>query len=257
LQGHALTVSSSLPLTIGYSTLANRAKNIKFLSSVTSLVIVQNPDGTLIPTFSSEVKVLELQSRGVAKSRNAAIENTNTKYLIFGDDDIEFNESGINSAITLLDANPNISILLMQGVDETGNLRKSYPNKAHDLKLTNSAKAATYEMMIRVSDIKAAGIKFDENFGAGATNYLGDEYIFIADALRAGLKGKFAPIVIATHPTESSGNLRNSASDREARAKVFSRVFGIWAPVMRFLFLAKPPSKKFGLVNSLLFIVGK
>jgi hypothetical protein len=26
---------------------------------------------------------------------------------------------------------------------------------------------------------------------------------------------------------------------------------------MRTLFLAKPPSKKFGLVNSLLFIVGK
>ena len=218
---------------------------------------MQNPEGTTTPTFADEVTVLELQSRGVAKSRNAAITNTNSDYLLFGDDDIQFNESGIASAISFLNSNPNISILLMQAVDETGKLRKSYPSKAHELKLTNSAKAATYEMMIRVSDIKAAGIKFDENFGAGATNYLGDEYIFIADALRAGLKGKFEPIVIATHPTESSGNLRNSASDRRARAKVFSRVFGILAPVMRLLFLVKPPSKKFGLVNSLLFIVGK
>ena len=250
-------MSSSLPLTIGYSTLANRAKNIKFLNLVNNLVIVQNPEGTTTPTFADEVKVLELQSRGVAKSRNAAITNTNSVYLLFGDDDIQFNESGIESAISFLNANPNISILLMQAVDETGKLRKSYPIKGHDLKLTNSAKAATYEMMIRVSEIKLAGIKFDENFGAGATNYLGDEYIFIADALRAGLKGKFEPIVIATHPIESSGNLRNSASDRRARAKVFSRVFGIWSPIMRTLFLAKPPSKKFGLVNSLLFIVGK
>ena len=250
-------MSSSLPLTIGYSSLANRAKNITFLTSVNSLVIVQNPDGTTTPTFAGDVKVLELQSLGVAKSRNAAILNTNTEYLIFGDDDIEFSESGIAAAINLLNTNPNISILLMQAVDETGKLRKSYPIKGHDLKLTNSAKAAPYEMMIRVSEIKVAGIKFDENFGAGATNYLGDEYIFIADALRAGLKGKFEPIVIATHPIESSGNLRNSASDRRARAKVFSRVFGIWSPIMRTLFLAKPPSKKFGLVNSLLFIVGK
>jgi hypothetical protein len=137
----------------------------------------------------------------------------------------------------------------MQAVDETGKLRKSYPTKSHQLKLTNSAKAATYEMMIRVSDIKGAGIKFDENFGAGATNYLGDEYIFIADALRSGLKGQFEPIVIATHPTESSGSLRNSTTDRRARAKIFSRVFGIWAPVMRGLFLAKPPSKKFGFME--------
>jgi glycosyltransferase involved in cell wall biosynthesis len=246
-----------LPLTIGYSTLANRAKNIKFLTSVNNLVIVQNPEGSVTPTFSSEVKVLELQSKGVAKSRNAAILNTNTEYLIFGDDDIEFSEPGIISAINFLNTNLDISILLMQAVDETGALRKSYPSSAHKLKLTNSAKAATYEMMIRVSDIKVAGIKFDENFGAGAANYLGDEYIFIADALRSGLKGKFEPIVIATHPTESSGNLKNSAVDRTARARVFSRVFGIWAPVMRTLFLAKPPSKKFGLVNSFLFIIGK
>lgn len=250
-------MNKRLPLTIGYSTLANRAKNIKFLTSASNLVIVQNPDSTILPTFSTEVKVLELKTRGVAKSRNAAISNTETEYLLFGDDDIEFNESGIVSAVNYLNENPQISILLMQAVDESGELRKRYPTKSHQLKLTNSAKAATYEMMIRVSDIKGAGIKFDEDFGAGALNYLGDEYIFIADALRSGLKGRFEPIVIATHPTESSGNLRNSTTDRSARAKVFSRVFGIWAPLMRILFLAKPPSKKFGLINSLLFIFGK
>jgi glycosyltransferase involved in cell wall biosynthesis len=250
-------VSKSLPLTIGYSTLANRAKNIKFLSSVTSLVIVQNPERTVVPTFADGVKVVELQSSGVAKSRNAAILNSNTEYLIFGDDDIEFSESGIVSAINFLNNNPSISILLMQAVDETGALRKSYTNNSIELRLTSSAKAATYEMMIRVSDIKTAGIKFDENFGAGAANYIGDEYIFITDALRSGLKGRFEPIVIAIHPTESSGNLRNSAIDRSSRAKVFSRVFGVWAPIMRILFLIKPPFKKFGLVNSILFIIGK
>jgi hypothetical protein len=250
-------VSKSLPLTIGYSTLANRAKNIKFLNSVTSLVIVQNPDRTVVPTFADGVKVLELHSSGVAKSRNAAIANAETEYLLFGDDDIEFNESGVTSAINYLNANPQLSILLMQAIDETGKLRKRYPIKSHQLTVTNSAKAATYEMMIRTSDIKAAGIKFDENFGAGAPNYLGDEYIFIADALKSGLKGVFEPIVIATHPAESSGSLRNSQSDRSARAKVFSRVFGIWAPFMRALFLVKPPSKKFGLIHSIFFIIGK
>ena len=250
-------MSSLLPLTIGYSTLANRAKNIKFLASVNNLVIVQNPDSISVPGFSPEVKVFELKNQGVAKSRNTAIANAESAYLLFGDDDIEFKESGIASAINYLNANPDVSILLMQAIDETGKLRKRYPTKSHQLKLTNSAKAATYEMMIRTSDIKSAGIKFDENFGAGAPNYLGDEYIFIADALRSGLKGQFEPIVIAIHPTESSGNIRNLHSDRSARAKVFSRVFGIWAPVMRALFLAKPHSKKFGFINSLFFIIGK
>ena len=63
--------------------------------------------------------------------------------------------------------------------------------------------------------------------------------------------------MIAMHPSESSGSLRNTASDRLARSKIFSRVFGIWAPAMRLLFIAKPPSKKLGFINSLLFIIGK
>ena len=148
-----------LPLTIGYSTLANRAKNIKFLTSVNNLVVVQNPDSISLPNFPAEVQIVELHNRGVAKSRNAAIANTETEYLLFGDDDIEFNETGITSAINYLNTNPGISILLMQAADETGKLRKRYPAHSHQLKLTNSAKAATYEMIIRPSAIKSAGIK--------------------------------------------------------------------------------------------------
>ncbi len=244
-------------LTIGYSTLANRAKNIKFLDSVENLVVIQNPESISISDLNPEVKVLELSNRGVTKSRNKVIENTTSKYLLFGDDDVTFNEPGISNAVSYLESHPNIALLLLQAIDENGKLRKVYPKSGHPLKLTNSAKAATYEIMIRSEAIKSAGIKFDENFGAGAENYLGDEYIFIADALRAGLKGEFLPIVVAVHPSESSGNLRNTKRDILARSKIFTRVFGIWALPMRFAFLIKPPVKKFGFVNSIRFVIGK
>ena len=244
-------------LTVGYSTLGKRMAGIKYLDSVSNLVVIQNPNSDPLPATNARIKRVELQSRGVAKSRNAVIENTTTDYLLFGDDDIEFQEESINAALEYLQSNPDLSILLLQAVDETGTLRKPYPKQAHALKLTNSAKAATYEMIIRVSDIKKASIRFDENFGAGAENYLGDEYIFIADALRAGLKGHFLPIVIATHPTDSSGSFHNTKQDAIVRSRIFSRVFGTWAPIMRLLFILKPPSKKFGLRNSISFLIGR
>ena len=250
-------MSSNSLLTIGYSTLAEREKNIQFLDSFQNLVIVQGSTTVATTQLSKQYKRIELPSRGVAKSRNAAISNAETKYLLFGDDDIVFNEDSINSSIAYLENHPEISMLLLQAVDENSVLRKRYPTKAHSLKLTNSAKAATYEMIIRVADFKSKSIYFDENFGAGAKNYLGDEYILIADALRAGLKGQFLPIIIATHPAESSGNVRNTKSDALARSKVFSRVFGIWAPLMRLLFLLKPPAKRFGFLLTLRFIVGR
>jgi len=244
-------------LTIGYSTLATRLPGIKYLDGFQNLVVVQNPTSESLPSADQKIKRVELQSKGVAKSRNAVIDNATTEYLLFGDDDIEFKEESINSAITFLEANKEISILLLQAVDETGALRKSYPSLAHPLKLTNSAKAATYEMIIRTPDIKKASIRFDENFGAGAQNYLGDEYIFIADALRAGLKGLFLPIVIATHPTDSSGSFHNTKQDAIVRSRIFSRVFGVWAPIMRLLFILKRPSKKFGFRNSVSFLIGR
>lgn len=244
-------------LTVGYSTLGKRMAAIKYLDSVSNLVVIQNPNSDSLPATNARIKRVELLSRGVAKSRNAAIENTTTEYLLFGDDDIEFKEKSIDAALKYLQSNPEISILLLQAVDETGALRKPYPRQAHELKLRNSAKAATYEMIIRVSAIKKAAIRFDENFGAGAENYLGDEYIFIADALRAGLKGYFLPIVIATHPTDSSGSFHNTKQDAIVRSRIFSRVFGIWAPIMRLLFIVKPPSKKFGFGNSISFLIGR
>ncbi len=244
-------------LTVGYSTLGNRLAKIKYLDSVSNLVVIQNPNSDSLPATDVTIKRVELQSRGVAKSRNAVIENTTTEYLLFGDDDIEFKEESINAALEYLQSNSDLSILLLQAVDESGALRKPYPKHAHPLKLTNSAKAATYEMIIRIPDIKKASIRFDENFGAGAENYLGDEYIFIADALRAGLKGYFLPIVIATHPTDSSGSFHNTKQDAIVRSRIFSRVFGTWALVMRLLFILKPPSKKFGVRNSISFLIGR
>jgi len=65
------------------------------------------------------------------------------------------------------------------------------------------------------------------------------------------------PIVIATHPTDSSGSFHNTKQDAIVRSRIFTRVFGTWAPLMRLLFILKPPSKKFGFRNSLIFFFGR
>jgi len=262
-QTHELSTqmtSSNALLTFGYSTLADRVKNIQFPQKSDDrefIVMVQNPQETSYVFDLPGSKLVELKSKGVAKSRNAALKYATGKYLIFGDDDITFDESGISELVNYFESHPECSILLAQTSDESGESRKLYPTRAHKLSRLNSAKAATYEMMVRLDAIREAGITFDENFGAGADNYLGDEYIFIADALKKGLRGEFLPIRVAIHPKESSGSLWGTPKDLNARAAVFSRVFGAWAPLFRALFLLKSRKGRVGMFNSMKFIIGR
>ncbi len=244
-------------LTIAYSTLPNRVKAIVFPERRADrevLVQVQNPQEISYVVSEKSAKIIEMRSVGVAKSRNAAIERASGKYLLFADDDITFSEAGIVEAVEYFEANPDCAIALTQAKDDSGALRKEYFKEVKPLRLTNSARAATYELIIRVDAFREKGIKFDENFGAGAENYLGDEYIFISDALRAGLKGVHLPVVLATHPTESSGSRWGSEQDLSARQKVFSRVFGWRAPFYRAAFLMKTKNPNPGFMKSLKFI---
>jgi glycosyltransferase involved in cell wall biosynthesis len=251
---------SEVELTFGYSTMSNRVKNLQLPHKSENrefIVLVQNPNEESYVFNVPQSKLVELKSKGVAKSRNAALKYASGKYLIFGDDDITFVEEGINKLLQYFEANPECSIILAQTSDETGILRKSYPTKQHKLTKYNSAKAATYEMMVRTDAIREAGITFDENFGAGADNYLGDEYIFIADALNKGLKGVFIPVRVAIHPKESSGSGWGTQRDLTARAAVFTRVFGAMAPIFRALFLLKSRKGRVGFLNALRFIIGR
>ena len=221
------------------------------------LVLVQNENEESYVFDSKAAKLVELKNRGVAKSRNAAVDRASGKYLMFADDDITLVEDGIAAAIDYLESNPGCDIILAQAVDEKGSLRKNYFTKITPLRITNSARAATYEMIVRVESIRSRNIRFDERFGAGAKYYLGDEYIFIADSLRAGIKGIHFPKVVAIHPTESSGSRWGSEADLAARAQVFSRVFGWRAPIFRLAFLIRRNNPFPGAKKAIRFVVNR
>ena len=250
--------SPAVTLTIAYSSLATRVANIQ-LPPISEqreiLIIVQNPDGLEYskPEPRSDLRLIELSSSGVAKSRNEAISQAKGKYLVFADDDIQFDLLALDEIVEHLQTCA-CSLVLGQASDFSGKLRKQYPATAQWLTRFNSARAATYEMLLDVTAIRQAGIRFDENFGAGAENYLGDEYIFICDLLDHNLRAHSLPITMAKHPEVSSGSGWGTKRDLRARAKVFSRIFGPAAFVVRAVFIWRNRDKVSGISDLIRFI---
>lgn len=248
-------------LTIGYSTLAQRVGNIvlpTLYSNVEILILIQNPDGVEVAPLSkrSDIRIIQVPGRGVAKSRNAAIREARGEYLIFADDDIVFIDEGLQQLIEHC-TKESCDLVMGQAVDEHGVLRKRYPEHNEKLTKYNSARAATYEMLICVDSVRHRGVWFDENFGAGVTNYLGDEYIFIVDLLAAGGTADFIPVTVATHPVISSGSGWGTERDLRARSRVFTRVFGWKAPLVRSAFIVRHLGEVRNPLAILQFVIGR
>ena len=248
-------------LTIGFSTLAERVENIEPpIISIPHKVFlsIQDPRGVASELPNNfKYNYVKSPEQGVAKSRNTVLRSADTKYLLFADDEIVFLDRGVKQVIQYLDEHPECDLVLAQAIDTTGALRKRYAKKSVNLTKFNSAKAATYEMIVRVDSIRSKNIYFDEEFGAGVSNYIGDEYIFIADLLNKGGTAVFLPMTIAIHPKDSSGSLWGTERDLIARAQVFQRVFGSWAPIVRAAFYFKNYGKTNGLGNFRKFVRGK
>lgn len=242
-------------LTIAYSVLAEGLSKVHLPEQRpdTEILIVVQGSGGVVPR-REDVREIRLDSRGVTRSRNEAIRQAAGEVLVFGEENVEWLSDGLDTVLELFADNPRLAVFLGRAEDETGALRKRYPEFREPATVLNSARVGTIELAVRPAALIKAKVAFDENFGAGTDNYLGDEYILVADANRAGLKCEYFPVTISRHPRKSSGTQFGTAADARARSRVFTRVFGRFAIVPRALMWARNP-KLFGR-HGLRFVIG-
>lgn len=202
-----------------------------------------------------DVEFVYLAGLGVTKSRNAAIERTRSPLLLFCDDDLQMQVQGIERVIAAFEADPELALMTGRTLDGDGGPIKRYAPRAHRLTLFNSAKYGTVELAVRVDRVRDSRCAFDERFGAGSDYPVGDEFIFIADCIKRGLKSWYFPIDIALHLNESSGQDWTSASHLKARASALRRVFGPWLALPMSVALAVKNRRSFASVRSMLGFV--
>ena len=244
-------------LTIAYSVLAEGFSHIvlpRARADTEILMVVQGTGG--VAPQRDDVRVVRLKSTGVAVSRNAAIREAAGEVLVFGEEDVTWLPKGLVEVLATFADNPRLAVMLGRANDETGALRKRYPAIRESATIWNSARVGTIELAVRPEMIRRANVTFDEEFGAGTPNFLGDEYIFVADANRAKLKCDYFPITFSQHPKDSSGTRFGTDADARARSRVFDRVFGWLAPVVRAALWLRNPGRFGSLVRGVRFVTG-
>lgn len=240
-------------LTVAVSTRGRRALGLDpggwpAAEGVDYLVLVQEPeaDPALGPALARlaarpDVTVLPLASTGLSRSRNAGLAAARGALLLVADDDVTHPPGACEGIRRAFAADPGLALFVGRSLDPAGQPRKRPVPARRRLTRLNAARASSHEIAVRLAAVRAAGVRFDEGFGVGADTAasLGEEYIFLADCLAAGLAGVHDPLAVSIHPAESSGFVWEGPAQARARALVFSRVFGRAAPAVRLAFALK------------------
>jgi hypothetical protein len=166
-------------------------------------------------------------SIGLSNSRNEGLRAVTDSgaVLLLGDNDVRY-LPGFDERIRLAYAQyPDADVILFKVCTPEGREFKAYPRNATSYGMRDIMRACSIEISFRVAAVVAAGIRFDERFGLGARLETGEDIIFLADCLRAGLTIMFVPASICVHPVESSGSAH---SERlfYAKGAMFRRIFG-------------------------------
>ncbi|MFA9229789.1 MAG: hypothetical protein ACEQSU_03425 [Microgenomates group bacterium] len=186
----------------------------------------------------TDLVVTFLDGAGAAGNRNAAIAAVADDILLFADDDLVFCGETYADLRRRFAGDDRLDFICGRLITAAGLPRKAYRPDGQRVTRFNCGRVGTPELAIRPARFRAKALQFDPRFGAGAPLWLGDEYIFLCDALRLGLRGRHVALDLAVHPEESSGTVYSTESF-EVRRQVINRATGIYALPLRWAFALK------------------
>lgn len=172
-----------------------------------------------------DVQVLFLQGVGLSHNRNNALRHATNDVLLIADDDERFDGQGLTQILRTYEEQPDLDIALFR----VKGMSKYYPSEAMPFQRKDFRGAycpASVEISMRRTSVQH--LHFNPHFGLGS-EYLsaGEEQVFLYDALMAGLRVQWFPILIAETSEGTTGE-RFLSDTRVQRSKgaTFCYLFG-------------------------------
>lgn len=143
----------------------------------------------------SKNRLISVKDKGLSKSRNLAILNSNADICVIADDDLVYcnnYEKIITEAYTKI---KDADIIAFR----VNNCKVNNKYKNNKISFLESFKICSVQVTFKRNSIFNNKILFDERFGAGSKHFiLGEENIFLTDCIKKGLKIYFVDETIAT-----------------------------------------------------------
>lgn len=159
-----------------------------------------------------DVRVVQLDGRGLCRNRNHALEHAAGDILKICDDDETWTNEDFDNILDAFRSHPECNIIHFKA----RGLEKSYPPHY----------VSSWEIVLRRDHI--GELRFDERFGLGSPCLsAGEEDVFLSDARRLGLSIHYEPEFICQIQGPTTGNNITSPSLQRSKGAAFYRTGGL------------------------------
>ncbi len=213
--------------------LQNQEKLINKMNIKKNLIINQVKEKKLENIENGENRLYSYEEKGLSKSRNKAIEHSNSEICVIADDDLRYEDNYEKIIEEGYNKYPDADVIAfhVQNVNKKMEKKKRKEGKQN---LFTSMKIQSVQMTFRKKSILKKNIRFDEKIGAGTWLYSGEENVFLADCIKKGLKIYYIPKKIATIMSNDSSWLKNGRGKQyfQAKGATFYRISKILYPLL-------------------------
>lgn len=150
-----------------------------------------------------DIHIYRMEGKGLSRNRNNAISRSEADIIYIADDDIEIMPDALPLIMESFKAYPDTDVATFK-MKET--YRKKYPEEITELGfyLPSGYHVGSYQMAFKRKIFPK--ISFNTDFGINSGKFeVGEDELFHLSARKSGLKCRFFPEIIASHPHEASG----------------------------------------------------
>ena len=172
-----------------------------------------------------DVSIAEDNGKGLARSRNIALENATADLLVITDDDNRYDTAAIELIRNAFEKHPTAGLIQFQALTMEGHPLRNYPASPYAYE---TRPRGTYFCSVELVMRRKANLpRFDERFGLGAELGCGEEEVFVHEAVKRGVKMIYVPQpLVRTDGATTGGRFLTDAKVQKAKGAVLCILHG-------------------------------
>ncbi len=132
-------------------------------------------------------RMISVKEKGLSKSRNMAIDHSNSDICVIADDDLKYSNLYEEVVLEAYKKYPDADIIAFD-VPSENKERPTSTLKEGKVDFLHSMKISSFQITFKRQSLVSHNIRFNELFGAGAKYSCGEENILLVEAIKKGLK---------------------------------------------------------------------